>query len=411
MTDTLPRVEPGIRQERRRRKALRRRVVAGGAVALPLVILMIVLIAGLGGDDNKPTPIPVSGGAEGEQITYLLVGTRSDDTTGAADWITLLAIDREGTRPLTLFLPTATLTEIPGFGFDAVGKALALGRLPLEEVAVENMLGITVDHTMVVSEQLISRMVDLAEGIEVDVPERLLAPSGTNRLVPVFEKGKQQLDGARAVRYLQFEGEGSELERVVRAQQIWEGIYQKFAGDKAADLKRIMTSLLTSSPVTDAPPADAGAFIGAFAAVGPDDRSYRTLPVEAVEGGGAEDAFRVQQARLEELVRSMLAESMPPEGTGRGARVQILNGNGRPEVGLGVADRLIPAGFRIADTGNARSFDFVRTRIVVYREADIPIAQRIRALLGVGNIEISRTQQSIVDVTIVVGRDFVVKQS
>lgn len=411
MTDTLPRIEPRARQERRRRKALRRRLGIGGAVALPLVILSIVLIAGLGGDDTSPTPIPVSGGAEGGQITYLLVGTRADDTTGAADWITLLAVDREGTRPLTLFIPTATLTEIPGFGFDAVGKALALGRLPLEEVAVENMLGITLDHTMVVSEQLISRLVDLAGGIEVDVPERLLAPSGANRLVPVFEKGTQRLDGARAVRYLQYRGDESELERAVRAQQIWEGIYRKFEGDKAADLKRIMTQLLTNTPVTDAPPADAAAFIGAFAAVGEDARAYRTLPVEAVEGGGVEDAFRVQQTRLDELVRSLLAESMPPEGTGRGARVQILNGNGRPEVGLGVADLLIPAGFRIADTGNAKSFDFVRTRIVVYREADIPIAQRIRALLGVGTIEISRTQQSIVDVTVVVGRDFVAKQS
>jgi polyisoprenyl-teichoic acid--peptidoglycan teichoic acid transferase len=411
MTDTLPRVEPRARQERRRRKALRRRLGIGGAVALPLVILSIVLIAGLGGGDADPTPIPVGEGAEGGQITYLLVGTRADETTGAADWITVLAVDREGTRPVTLFVPTSTLTEIPGFGFDSVGKALALGRLPLEEVTVENLLGITIDHTMIVAEQLISRLVDLAGGIEVDVPERLLAPSGANRLVPVFEKGKQRLDGARAVRYLQFEGEGSELERAVRAQQVWEGIYRRFEGDKAADLKRIMTTLLTASPVTDAPPKDAGAFIGAFAAVGEDDRSYRTLPVEAVGGGGAEDAFRVQQTRLDELVRSLLAESLPPDGPGRGARVQILNGNGQPEVGLAVADLLIPSGFRIADTGNARSFEFVRTRIVVYREADIPIAQRIRALLGVGTIEISRTQQSIVDVTVVVGRDFVAKQS
>ncbi len=411
MTDTLPRVEPGARQERRRRKALRRRLGMGGAVALPLAILSIVLIAGLGGGDADPTPIPVGDGAEGGQITYLLVGTRADETTGAADWITVLAVDREGTRPVTLFVPTSTLTEIPGFGFDSVGKALALGRLPLEEVAVENMLGITIDHTMIVSEQLISRLVDLAGGIEVDLPERLLAPSGANRLVPVFEKGKQRLDGSRAVRYLQFEGAGGELERAVRAQQVWEGIYRRFEGEKAADLKRIMTSLLTSSPVTDAPPEDAGAFIGAFAAVGEDDRSYRTLPVEAVGGGGAEDAFRVQQTRLDEMVRSLLAESLPPGGPGRGARVQILNGNGQPEVGLAVADLLIPSGFRIADTGNARSFEFVRTRIVVYREADIPIAQRIRALLGVGTIEISRTQQSIVDVTVVVGRDFVAKQS
>jgi len=89
----------------------------------------------------------------------------------------------------------------------------------------------------------------------------------------------------------------------------------------------------------------------------------------------------------------------------------VLNGNGEPETGLAVADLLVPAGFRIADTGNARSFDFTRTRIIVYRETDLPIAVRIRDLLGLGAIEISRTQQTIVDVTVVVGRDFVARHS
>lgn len=411
MTDTLPRLEPGVRQERRRRRTLRRRAITGGAFAVPVLVLLIVALTSLGGDKPRPTPISSGPAAEGAQITYLLVGTRADDTTGGSDWLSLLAVNPDGTRPLTLFLPTATLTEIPGFGFDSLGKAMALGRLPLQEVAVENLLGVTVDHTMLVSEQLVSRLVDLAGGIEVEISERLLAPSGANRLVTVFEAGRQRLDGAHAVRYLQYrDPDGDELARVVRAQQIWEGMYARFDGDRSEDLERMVTSLLTSSPVTDAAPKDAGAFLAAFAAAG-DARAYRTLPVETVGTGGTESAFRVQQSRLDELVRSLLANSLPPEGPGRGARVQVLNGNGEPESGLAVADLLVPAGFRIADTGNARSFDFRRTKIVIYREADVAIAERIRELLGVGTIEISRTQQTIVDVTVVVGRDFVANRS
>ncbi|MGH2725552.1 MAG: LCP family protein, partial [Actinomycetota bacterium] len=264
MTDTLPRVEPGVRQERRRRKTLRRRAIAGGAVAVPLLVLLIVALISFGGDTPKPTPIGSGLGAEGAQITYLLVGTRADDTTGGADWLSLLAVNSDGTRPLTLFLPTATLTEVPGFGFDSLGKAMALGRLPLQETAVENLLGVAVDHTMLVSEQLVSRMVDLAGGIEVDVPDRLVAPAGANRLVTAFEAGRQRLDGARAVRYLQYrDPDGDELARLVRAQQIWEGLYSRFEGDRAAELKSMMTSLLTSSPVTDAAPKDAAAFLAA----------------------------------------------------------------------------------------------------------------------------------------------------
>lgn len=412
MTDTLPRVEPGVRRERRRRRALRRRLTIAAACALPVILLGVLLLTQLGGADRNPVPLPVTAGVEGDQITYLLVGTRQDDTTGSADWITLMAIDRAGTRPLTLFVPVSTLTEIPGYGFDTLGKALALGRLPLEETAVENLLGVTIDHTMLVSEQLVSRLVDLAGGIEVDVEERLTEPSGANRLVTVFEKGRQLLDGTRAVRYLQYRSAGDdELASFVRARQIWEGLYAQFGGERAAEFKSMVASLLTSSPVTDASPSDAAAFLAAFAAGGEDDRTFRTLPVEAVGSGGSEVAFRVQQTRLDDLVRSLLAESMPPDGPGRGTRVQVLNGNGEPESGLAVADLLVPVGFRIADTGNAKSFDFRRTKIVVYREADVPVAQRIRELLGVGTIEISNTQQTIVDVTVVVGRDFVARQS
>jgi polyisoprenyl-teichoic acid--peptidoglycan teichoic acid transferase len=412
MTDTLPRVDPGVRQERRRRKALRRRLIAGAGVVVPAVVLLAVVLTQIGDGGARPTPIPVGGEAEGDQITYLLVGTSEADITGGADWLTLLAVDRAGTNPLTLFIPAATLTEIPGFGFDGVAKAMALGRVPLQEVAIENLLGVTVDHTMLASEQLIARLVDAAGGIEVDVRSRLVAPVGTDRLETVFEAGKQRLDGARAVRYLGFRGENEvELARFVRAQQIWEGLYERSEANRGAELKQIVTALLNTSPVTDAPPADAGAFLGAFAAAGKDARAYRTLPVEAVGGGGPEDAFRVQQPLLDDLVRTLLAGSLPPDGPGRGARVQVLNGNGKPETGLAVADLLVPAGFRIADTGNAKSFDFKQTKIVVYREADLPAAQRIRQLLGVGAIELSHAQQTIVDVTVVVGRDFVARQS
>ena len=382
------------------------------AIALPLVVLLIVLVVTQTGGGDKPGPAAgrIGSAADGDQITYLLIGTRANDSSGQADWLTLMASDPSGDAPVTLFLPTATLTEIPGFGFDSLGKAMALGRVPLQEIAVENMLGVNIDHTLVVPQDLMSRIVDRAGGIQVTVAERLLEPKGNDTLVPVFEQGTQRLDGRGANRYLQFKGQNEdELARFVRAQQVWQALYARFPRGKAADLSRLVSGFGTAL-LTDATPQDLGAFFSAFAAAG-EGAAYRTLPVDAVGSGGSEDAFRVQQTRLDELVRTLLAGSQPPAAPGRGARVQVLNGNGQPEIGLAVADALVPAGFRIVDTGNANSFDYPKTRIVVYREADLPIAQRIKQLIKVGTIEISRTPQSIVDVTVVVGADFVAPQN
>jgi anionic cell wall polymer biosynthesis LytR-Cps2A-Psr (LCP) family protein len=407
-TELLPtRVDPAARSDRRRRRNLRRRAVAAAAAGIPLLVILILLLTQVGGDKTPAAaPRPVGNSAEGDQVTYLLVGSRTGDASGQADWLSVMAIDRAGRAPLTFFIPTSTLTEIPGYGYDSAGKALALGRVPLQEITIENMLGISIDHTMLVPDTLLSRMVDRAGGVDVTVKSRLLAPQGTDRLVPVFQPGRQHFDGRRAVRFFEYQGsDEDELARFARAQSFWEALYARFAGTDASKLASIVAGF-GSQLITDAPPNDAGAFFAAFAGAGAAAREYEPLPVEAVGGGGSDDAFRVKQDELEARVAALFAGSRPSPGPGAGIRVQILNGNGEPEVGLAVANLLVPAGFRIADTGNASSFGFRRTRIVVYREADLPVAQRIRALLRLGQIEIGRTRQTIVDVTIVVGRDF-----
>lgn len=407
-TELLPtRVDPGARADRRRRRSMRRRIAAAAAIGVPLLVVAILLLTQVGSSKSPAAaPRPVGNSLEGGQVTYLLIGTRNGDVSGQADWISVMAIDRAGQSPLTMFIPTGTLTEIPGYGYDSAGKAMALGRVPLQEITIENMLGIQIDHTIVVSDPIVSRIVDRAGGVDLTVKGRLLAPQGADRLVPVFQPGRQHLDGRKAVRFLQYQGANEdELARFARAQTFWEALYGRFAGTDAARLGSIVSGL-GSQLVTDAPPADVGAFFAAFAGAGGAARSYVSLPVEPVGGGGADDAYRVKQDELEARIASSFAASRPTAAPGAGVRLQILNGNGEPEIGLTVASILVPAGFRIADTGNASSFGFRRTRIVIYREADLPIAQRIRALLKLGQIEIGRTRQTIVDVTIVVGRDF-----
>ena len=375
-------------------------------MAAPILVIIVVLLTQLGGGKPAAAPRPVGNAAEGGQVTYLLVGMRNGDVSGQADSLTLMAIDRAGLHPLTVFIPTATLTEIPGYGYDSAGKAMALGRVPLTEITMENLLGIEIDHTMLVPDSMMSRLVDRAGGVSVTIKTPLMAQRGANRLVPVFQPGTRRLNCATAVRFLQYVGpDEDELARFDRARAIWEGLFARYAGTEAPGLARIVAGF-GSSLITDASPADVGAFFASFAGAGSDLRSYRSLPVSAV-GSGEETAFRMDQQRYDGDLGALLAPSRPAGATATPVRVQILNGNGEPEIGLQVAKLLVPAGFRIADTGNAANFGFRRTRIVAYSDAGLPAARRIRALLGVGSIEIGRTPQSIVDVTVVVGADFV----
>ncbi len=88
--------------------------------------------------------------------------------------------------------------------------------------------------------------------------------------------------------------------------------------------------------------------------------------------------------------------------------MEILNGNGAEAVGQDVAERLRGGGYRVVLTGNADSFDYETTLIVVYDDTpeQLAMAEDVRERLGVGEIQRSATPQSVVDATIVVGADF-----
>ncbi len=93
---------------------------------------------------------------------------------------------------------------------------------------------------------------------------------------------------------------------------------------------------------------------------------------------------------------------------GEEVRVQILNGNGVPGIGEEVAEKLSQENFRVLLSGNARSLDYKTTLIVTYdsSEEGLAMAERARSLLGVGEVQVSAQGQGIVDLTIVVGKDF-----
>jgi LytR cell envelope-related transcriptional attenuator len=113
----------------------------------------------------------------------------------------------------------------------------------------------------------------------------------------------------------------------------------------------------------------------------------------------------VRQAELDDLLKLALPGSVPLGAEGR-TRVQLLNGTGAVGQGQLVAQRLLPAGFRIVVTANAKSFSYQETQVVFYRREQLGAATRVQQALGVGKLVRSRQPLDVVDVTVVVGSDF-----
>ncbi len=388
------------RGERRRVESLKRRLLFA-IVVPPLAIALILAVVTRPDSSSVRVPSPAEIGAAGKPVTYLVMTVRSDDLSRQADTLTLFTLGG-GAKPYALMIPPSALTEIPGYGFDTVSKSLSFGRIPLADVTVENLAGVRVDHAMVIETTALARLVDRLGGVQIDVPANLFADDGAGRLVPVFSTGSQRFNGKRAVAYLTFQApDETELSRLARAQQLWEAVLGVGRGNRSATIAKLIPGLGGLDGTQAA--SRFAMFLASFASVPAAERTFDVVPVTPVASGGEQGAFKVEDVQLRALVGKYLGGV-----TAERSRLQLLNGNGTPEAGAAVAQKLIPEGFWLVDSGNARSFDFAETKIIVYvNDAEtMAAAEKVRRLLGVGQIELSRSLHTSIDVTVVIGKDF-----
>ncbi len=414
MTDPGHRRADGPRMKRRRqqRRARLRRQVFGMGLATLLVVVAVLAGSRIvermrhrGGRPGTGTPAAEAP----RQETWMVIGTVEADRSGDAGWLSLASWNVRQDRGFLMYIPRSTLTEIPGHGQDTLARSLGLGREPLLVTTASNLLGVSFDHYLRVSDQGIRALFDKAGGVTLDIQQRLTANEADGRARVVFAEGRQHLDGARVAEYLGFiDPNGDEISRAVRHASVWSAFWEQYrtggGGKKLGELFASSRDLFS----TDASSAQLERFFGHFASVPAADIQLETMPVTSTGIQSGAQIYAPDSQGVEAMVDRYLAESRP-RGAGRvGRRVEILNGNGSPGIGQQVSDLLIPKGFRVVLNQNARSFDYDTTQIVVYTGSAQALAtgEEVKRVLGVGELVVSRQQQGIVDLTIVVGKDF-----
>jgi hypothetical protein len=86
-------------------------------------------------------------------------------------------------------------------------------------------------------------------------------------------------------------------------------------------------------------------------------------------------------------------------------RVEVLNGCGAAGLAKKVTDFLRLQGFDVVNVGNAENFEFPET-IVVDRVGDVASAWRVARVLGVDNVIQQKDEDLILEVSLILGRDY-----
>jgi len=109
-----------------------------------------------------------------------------------SDALVLVRIDPQTQRVNCLSIPRDTRAKIPGHGEEKIAHAYAYGKMPLAVAAVEELIGIKVDHFVSVDYTNFARIVDIMGGIEIDVEKEMKGKYYH------FLPGRQQMNGEQA---------------------------------------------------------------------------------------------------------------------------------------------------------------------------------------------------------------------
>ncbi|MGH2734179.1 MAG: LCP family protein [Actinomycetota bacterium] len=393
-----------LEQKRRQRK---QRSLKGTGV---LVVLGLIVVGGLAffgaraitGDGARSETTGGAGSAETLQ-TLLVIGTQ-EESGSAASWMNLLAYDSATGEGAAVYLPAHTAVEVPGRGLTGVGEAFDSGNASLLQVSVENLLGISIDHYLELSSGDSQILFNQLGDLEIDIPGEVRIPAGASQARVLFNEGAQIVPPDLLDDFLFTIGlDGDEAELGNRHLAFWDGLFETFAG-RDADLASAVEGAGPALTESDLSPAEQSRFLQSLAGLEEVERHLTVLPVQQEIVGDAE-LYSTDEEEIESFVETVLGEQ---SGGGDETRVQILNGNGAPGVGQAVADRLVGQGYEVVLSGNANRLDYQDTLIITYDDSEESRAgaEEVKELLKVGEVQVSVQQQGIVDLTIVVGKDF-----
>lgn len=120
---------------------------------------------------------------------------------------TLMLIRAGGGTFRKLSIPRDSYAEIPGAAPTKINAAFAYGGAALQIKAIEQFLGIQVDHVAIVDFTGFEDLIDAVGGVKVDVPVKLCADisggagGGQGGVSLRLHKGENTLDGEKALAY------------------------------------------------------------------------------------------------------------------------------------------------------------------------------------------------------------------
>jgi anionic cell wall polymer biosynthesis LytR-Cps2A-Psr (LCP) family protein len=345
--------------------------------------------------------------APARQLTTLVQVTGADGTAAASALVGTTAVGKQGAAVL---IPSRLIVDVAGSGEMPFGEAVALDDDTASTGALTDLLGVSVNDDWVLTTEGLAALVDSVGGIQAAVDVDVVTTDAKGNETVVVRAGNQRLKGAAAAAYATYLAEGEpEQARLARFDDVLTAVAAALPKDHASLVAALAAlgdgsrSSLDSSAL-----ADRLAVLGSAAASG--SLVSDVLPVTEIDTGGAVTSYGLDAAQAAATMRARFPGVLQKDANGESLRVLVENGVGTPGLVEKARTKLVAAGFRFVNGGNASPFNADPSGVLVPDGTDKSLerGRRVAAALGLPDSSVRPEDrgQSVADVIVILGSDF-----
>ncbi len=447
--------EKEVAKDKKNRYAKKRKKKIGKKV---LIFIIIILLLGIGWFTYRT--IRNGGGISGmlatvvghnentkkdlKEIKVLILGVSTDTDAELTDTIMIASYNPNTQKANLLSIPRDTFTgknPKKAVASQKINSLYNINKTPDKTLAAVNELtGLDIKYYVVVKTEALIKLVDAIGGVKFNVPMRMKYTDTSQNLVIDLEEGEQLIDGNKAEQLLRF-----------RHNDYQKGVgmtsYPSEYGDNDFGRMRTQRDFIIATLKQTLKPSNifkigqileianenvdtnlelsfVKDYIPYAVELDTENITSATLPgtTPDVSTTNGVSVFVADKKASKELIQSMFYADVTEENedntisnnttsisttttqTAEDISIELLNGSGDNSKIEKAKELLEEAGYNVKKTGKTSSI--AQTIITNKKDVTDENLKNIKQVLGKGNISTNKSSTSLVDVTIIIGKDF-----
>ena len=149
---------------------------------------------------------------------------------GRSDTLMIATLDPKKNKAAILSVPRDTRVKIKGYGFDKINAAYAYGGHKLTQSTVEDLLGVEMEHYIIINVNAFTKIIDAIGGVDINVEKRMYYEDpwdDDGGLLIDLYPGQQHMDGKTAITYVRYRDEEGDIGRITRQQKFMQAVMDK----------------------------------------------------------------------------------------------------------------------------------------------------------------------------------------